>query len=130
MNWKLILSLSLFGIAMAIASLFGYTRHIEPLLWLVIFIFYAWWIAKHCAGKFFLHGLLVSVLNGVWISLIHVAFFSRYLSNNPEAREMAQKLPPVLSPRLFSLIIGPIVGAVFGVVAGLFAFIASKIVRK
>jgi hypothetical protein len=36
-NWKLILALSLFGLAMAIASLFGLGMW-EPLLWLIIFI--------------------------------------------------------------------------------------------
>src|SRR5437879_1270629 len=120
MNWKTIFALSLFGVAMAIASLFGLTRGIEPLLWLGIFIFYAWWIAKHCAGKYFLHGFLVSVLNGVWIALIHAAFFSTFIRNNPEMVASFQKFPLPITLRVFNLIVGPIVGALFGVVAGLF----------
>ena len=130
MNWKLIFALSLFGVAMAIASLFGLTRHIEPLLWLVIFVFYAWWIAGHCAGKYFLHGFLVSVLNGVWISLIHAAFFSTFIKNNPEMVAGFQNLPQGISPRAMMLIVGPIIGALTGVVAGLFAFIAAKLLRR
>lgn len=130
MNWKLIFLLSLFGVVMGVASLFGFTRGIEPFLWLLIFVFYAWRIAKNAPGKFFLHGFLVSVLNGIWISIIHAAFFSLYVKNNPEMLESFSKLPPSLSPRLMMLIIGPIVGVLFGVIAGLFALVGAKIVRR
>ncbi|MDQ2921552.1 MAG: hypothetical protein M3R52_08085 [Acidobacteriota bacterium] len=130
MNWKLIFLLSLFGVAMGVASLFGFTRGIEPLSWLLIFLLYAWWIAKNAPGKYFLHGFLVSVLNGIWISIIHCAFFSLYVKNNPEMLEGFSKLPASLSPRLMMLIIGPIVGVLFGVVAGLFALVGAKIVRR
>ena len=77
MNWKLIFTLSLFGVAMAIASLFDVTHGIEPFLWLIIFIVYAIVIAKKVGGKYFLHGFLVSFFNGVWIAIIHAAFFRR-----------------------------------------------------
>ena len=130
MSWKLIFLLSLFGVGMAVASLFGLTRGIEPFLWLLIFVFYAWRIAKHAPGKHFLHGFLVSVLNGIWISIIHAAFFSSYVKNNPEMLEGFSKLPPSLSPRLMMLIIGPIVGVLFGIIAGLFALVGAKIVRR
>ena len=130
MNCKLIFSLSLFGVAVAIASLFGLTRNIEPILWLVIFIFYAVWIAKHIGGKYFLHGFLVSLLNGVWISLIHAAFFSMYIANNPEMMESYQKLPQFISPRVMILITGPIIGMVTGLVAGVFALVAGKVLGK
>ena len=130
MNWKLIFALSLFGVAMGIASLFGLTGHIEPLLWIVIFVFYAWWIAKHCSGKYFLHGFLVSVLNGVWISLIHSALFETYIRNNPEMTAGFQNLPKSINPRLLVLIIGPIIGVLTGVIAGLFAWVAAKLFNR
>lgn len=130
MNWKLIFALSLFGVAMAIAALFGLTRGIEPFLWLGIFIFYAVWIAKHTTEKHFMYGFLVSVINGVWIGLIHSAFFSTYIANNPDMMENYQKLPQSLSPRVMMLIIGPLIGAVTGLISGLFAFIAGKVLRK
>jgi len=126
MNWKLIFALSLFGVAMAVASLFGLTGRAEPLLWLVIFIIYAWLIAKYASGKYFLHGLLVSVLNSIWITAIHAAFFSRYVLNNPE---MVRGFPPGMNPRVLMILVGPIVGVLFGLLAGLFAWIASKIIK-
>jgi len=130
MNWRLIFLLSLFGVAMAVASLFGLTRGIEPFLWLVIFILYAWWIAKHCRSKYFLHGFLVSVVNGFWISIIHASFYTLYIRNNPKMLAGLSSLPPGISPRVLILIVGPVVGALFGVIAGLFAFVGAKIARS
>ena len=116
MNWKLIFALSLFGL--------GY---LEPLLWLIIFIMYAWLIATRAPGKYFLHGLLVSVVNSIWITAIHVIFFSTYARSNPG---FVQSAPPGWNPRLMMIIFGPLFGLLFGLVAGLFASIASKIVSK
>ncbi len=125
MNWKLIFALSLFGLAMAVGSLFGLGLA-EPLLWLVIFIIYAWVIAKRAPGKYFLHAFLVSVVNSIWITAIHATFFSIYAKNNPQ---FVQNAPPGMNPRVLMIIMGPIFGVLFGLVAGLFAFIASKFVK-
>ncbi len=125
MNWKLILALSLFGLAMAVGSLFGLGM-LEPLLWLSIFIIYAWLIARRAPGKYFLHGFLTSVVNSVWITAIHATFFSIYAKNNPQ---FVQSAPPGINPRVLMIIMGPLFGMLFGLVAGLFAFIASKFVK-
>ena len=130
MNWKLIFLLSLFGVAMAFATVFGLSRPIELLLWLVIFVVYAIIIAKKVERKYFLHGFLVSVINGVWIGIIHSAMFSTYVANNPEMMESYQKMPQSLSPQVMMLVMGSIVGAVTGVIAGLFALIAAMIMKK
>ncbi len=126
MNWKLIFTLSVAGICMGTAALFGLTKNIEPIQWLVIFVFYAVWIVKYAPGKYFLHGFLVSVINGIWVSLIHSAFFALYIQNNPEMMANYEKLPPWVSPRTMVLIIGPFIGAATGLIAGLFAIIAGK----
>ena len=125
MNWKLIFVLSLFGLAMAVGSLFGLGM-LEPLLWLIIFIIYAWLIARRAPGKYFLHGFLTSVVNSVWMTAIHGTFFSIYAKNNPQ---FVQSAPPGINPRVLMIIMGPLFGMLFGLVAGLFAFIASKFVK-
>src|ERR1041385_19961 len=130
MNWKLIFLLSLFGVAIAVVSLFGLSKPIEMSLWLVIFIFYAIMIVKYTHGKYFLHGLLVSLFNGIWIAVIHSACFDMYIANNPEQAEMAAQFPPSIPPQMMMMIIGPLVGLIFGVVAGLFAVVAGKIMKK
>ena len=55
MNWKLILALSLFGLAMGAGSLFGLGLA-EPLLWLAIFIIYALVIARRRLADTFCTG--------------------------------------------------------------------------
>jgi hypothetical protein len=130
MNWKLILMLSLFGVLMGVASLFGWTRGIEPLLWFIIFILYAWWIPKNCPRLHFFHGFLASVLNGIWIGILQAAFYSTYTNHNPEILERFKSLPPGVNQRILMLVIGLISGILFGLVAGLFAFIGGKLLRK
>ena len=83
--------------------------------------------AKRAPGKYFLHGLLTSVVNSVWITVTHATFFDIYAKNNPQ---FVQSAPPGINPRVLMIIMGPIFGVLFGLVAGLFAFIASKIVKK
>jgi hypothetical protein len=130
LNWSLIFKLSLFGLAMAFATVYFIPSKIEPLFWLAIFIICAYSIAKNCSSRFFLHGFLVSLLNCVWITAAHILLFNTYLSNHAEEAEMMKTMPLPDSPRLMMLMTGPIVGIVSGLVLGLFAFIASKIVKK
>jgi hypothetical protein len=81
---------------------------------------------RYAPGKYFLHGFLVSFLNGIWISVIHSLFFTQYIQNNPEMMSDYNRLPPIADPRAMMLIIGPVIGAGTGVIAGLFAIIAEK----
>ena len=130
MNKKLIFQLSLFGLAMAIATVYVIPSNIEPLFWLVIFIICAYLIAKKCSSKYFLHGLFVSLLNAVWITAAHIILFDTYIANHPQEAAMMTKMPMPDSPRLMMLMTGPIIGLVSGIVLGLFAFTASKIMKK
>ena len=127
MNKKLIFQLSLFGLAMAFATVYFIPSNVEPFFWLVIFIICAYLIAKNCSEKYFINGLSVSLLNAVWITAAHILLFNTYIANHPREAEMIKKMPLPDSPKLMMLITGPIVGLVSGLVLGLFAFIASKI---
>ncbi|SRR6266480_6758837 len=130
MNWKLIFGLSLFGLAMAIATVFWIPSSIEWIFWLIIFIICAYLIAKNAPGNYFLHGFLVSLVNSFWITVAHVMFFTTFNQNHPEMEEMVAKLPLHEHPKRLMAIMGPIFGVLFGLVLGLFAFIASKMVKK
>jgi uncharacterized protein YneF (UPF0154 family) len=130
MNGKLIFQLSLFGLAMSIATVYFIPSNIEPLFWLAIFIICAYLIAKKCTEKYFLNGLCVSLLNSVWITAAHIILFDTYIANHPDEVKMMADMPMPGSPRLMMLMMGPVVGLVSGIVLGLFAFIASKIVKK
>ncbi|HTR81594.1 MAG TPA: hypothetical protein VMM58_08180 [Bacteroidota bacterium] len=130
MNIKLILQLSLFGLAMGIATVFWIPSNIEPAFWLIIFLICSYLIAKKCSGKYFLNGFLVSIVNCVWITSAHMIFYQAYLADHAQEAAMMAKMPMPDSPRLMMLITGPVVGIISGLVLGLFAFVASKIVKK
>jgi hypothetical protein len=130
MNWKLIFQLSLFGLAMAIGTVFWIPSNIEPAFWFVIFLICAYIIAKKSTDRYFQHGFLVSLANCVWITSFHIIFFSTYISNHPQEAEMMTKMPMPEHPRLMMLMMGPVVGIVSGLVLGLFAFMASKFVKN
>jgi hypothetical protein len=125
-NWKLILALSLFGVVVAFLSLLR-LGIFEFVIWLAIFVLYAVIIARRAAGKYFLHGFLISIVNSVWVTAVHEAFFSTYVRNNPQ---MVQGTPPGINPRIVMIVAGPIVGAVMGVIAGSLALIASKLLSR
>jgi len=130
MNWKLIFELSLFGLAMGIATVFIIPSRIEPLFWLAIFIFCAYVIAKRCANRHFLHGLLVSIVNSVWITGAHVLLFNQYIARHPQEAAMMQSMPAGLSPRLMMALTGPVIGVISGLVLGLFSWVAARLVRR
>jgi hypothetical protein len=127
MNWKLILQLSLFGLAMAISTVYWIPSSLEPIFWIVIFIICAYLIATKCTGQFFLHGLFVSLVNSIWITVIHVLLFKDYKMHHADEVEMMRSLPVPAHPRIQMLYMGPLIGFISGLVLGLFAFIASKI---
>lgn len=129
-NKRLIFQLSLFGLAMAFATVYIIPSKIEPLFWLVIFIFCAYIISKKCSGRYFLHGLYVSLLNALWIISVHILLFKTYIINHPEEAAMINKMPMSDSPRLMMLITGILIGFISGFVLGLFSFIASRITKK
>jgi hypothetical protein len=126
MNWKLIVSLSGFGLAMAFATVFVIPSNIEPAFWLVIFLVCAAIIARQVTAKHFLHGLCVSLVNSVWITTAHVVFYDTYIARHAREAAMAANMS---SPRLMMVVTGPVVGLVSGCILGLFAYIASRVVK-
>jgi hypothetical protein len=129
MKWKLIGLLSLFGLAMGIATVFVIPSNVEPLFWLVIFVICAYAIAKQSSGKHFIHGLLLGLANSVWITASHILLFDRYLAGHAREAAMMSTMPMHDAPKLMMAITGPIVGFLSGLILGLFAFVAGKIVK-
>jgi hypothetical protein len=128
-NWKLIVQLSLLGLAMGVATVFLIPSSMEPFFWLVIFALCAYIIAYRVSGRFFVHGLLLSVVNSIWITASHILLFDRYIARHPEEAAMMASMPLPDSPRLMMALTGPAIGVVSGLVLGLFAVVASKLVR-
>jgi hypothetical protein len=127
MNWPLVFKLSLFGLAMAILTVFVIPAAVEPICWLVIFIICALVIARKGAGHNFIHGLLLGIVNSVWITAAHVLFFDQYIAKHQSEAQAFANVP--IAPRVMMAIVGPIVGVVSGVVIGILAVIAAKLLR-
>lgn len=130
MNWKLLFKLSMFGLAMAIGTVYFIPSSIEPVFWLLIFIICAYFIAKDCSEKYFLNGFMLSIFNCVWVTAAHVLLFNNYIDHHSEEASMMSKMPMPTHPRLMMLIMGPIIGIVSGLIQGLFAYVASLMVKK
>lgn len=127
MNWKLIFQLSLFGLAMAISTVYWIPSNLEPVFWIIIFVICAYLIARNCTRNFFLHGFLVSIVNSIWITAFHVLLYKTYIEGHSKEAEMLSTMPMPKHPRMMMAFTGPVVGIISGLVLGLFAFVASKI---
>ena len=126
MNWKLILQLSLFGLAMGAATISLVPTNVEPFFWLVILLFCGRMIAVRGNGKPFLHGLCLGLVNCVWVTGAHILFFETYLANHAREAAMMSSMPMPDSPRLMMAMTGPVVGVVSGVVIGVVAMVFAR----
>jgi hypothetical protein len=130
MNWKAIGELSLFGLAMGVATVFLIPSTIEPLFWVAIFAISAYLIARRCPSREFVHGVLVGVANSVWVTSSHVLVFHQYMANHPQEAAMMSSMPLPDSPRLMMALVGPVIGVVSGALIGLLALVAGKLLGR
>lgn len=128
MKIRLLLLLSLFGLGMAVATVYHIPSDSEPVFWLPIFIICAVMIARETPVKRFLHGVVLGLLNSVWITAVHILLFDQYIANHSREAEMLATMPLPDSPRLMMLITGPVIGLISGIVIGLFALVASRFI--
>jgi len=128
MNWKLLFSLSLLGLVMAVATLYWIGPRIEPLFWLIDFVFCAWMIVRRAPGRLFLHGFVLGLLNCVWVTAAHYIWYDTYMANHPQMADMMKNSP--IDLRTMQLIVGPFIGAISGVVIGLITLLVGAIAGK
>ena len=126
MNFKIIIYLSLSGIIIGFASVFGLPRVYEPFCWMVVIFISSGFIVKNTEEKRFLHGFLVNFLNGIWISIIKVMFFSTIIIYNFDFEKNLQYLPEIGLPQYWIFIIGSFTGAIMGLILGLYTFLEGK----
>jgi hypothetical protein len=130
MDWKLVFMLSLFGLAMGVATVFFIPSNIEPIVWLIVFLFCAYIIGTRRPDKHFWHGLVLGLFNSVWIVLAHVLFFDRYMAGHAREAAMSASGPMPNSPRLMMSLAGPVIGLISGIIIGLFSLAAGKLLRR
>ena len=130
MNWLLIFWLSFFGFMMAFMTVFMIPMTLEPILWLIIFAGCAYLIAEHSPERYFLHGVLVGLVNSIWITTIHILFFNQYARTHRELVNMMSSMPISDRPKLMMAVTGPAFGVLSGVILGLFSVAARKLLNK
>jgi hypothetical protein len=130
MNWKIVLLLSLFGVVVGFAGVYGLSGPGELVLWIIVFLIYAIVIGKRLESDFFVHALLAAILAGLWVGIIHAAFIKTYVAHNAQLRAGRSMMPKTAHPRLIMVMIGPFIGAVTGVVAGLMAAVAGNLFKR
>jgi hypothetical protein len=107
MRWGLVLSLSMFGLAMALGTVAVIPARLGGPLWIAIFIITSIIIAKRADGRFFLHGFVVGLVNWAWVTASHVVFHATYVAHHASdiATRQAYTLPAMPAP--IAAIIGP-----------------------
>jgi hypothetical protein len=115
---------------MAFATVYFIPSNKEPLFWLPIFIITALILIKYGTTNYFMQGLVVSLLNCVWITSVHILLYKTYLVNHSQEAIMISKMPLPDSPRLMMLLTGPVVGIFSGFVLGLITFALSKVITR
>ncbi len=128
MNWKLIFGLSLFGLAMAIATVYFIPPGPEPIFWLLLIIFWAYKVGKECEEKYFLQGFILSAVNGVWVTGIHLLLFADYAATHGKELARYDKIAEGLTVPQAILIVDPLTWLASGLILGLFSVIASRFV--
>lgn len=131
MNWRLILQLSMAGLAMAMATVYVISSNIEPAFWLVIFLYCSYVIARQIigSGNQFLHGLCLGILNSVWITTIHELMYKVYIVHHAREAVWLRIGSVSFAPRDAMLILGPIIGIASGAVIGLVALVFGKFLK-
>ena len=129
MNKKLILLLSLFGIAMAFISTYWITSTTSELaVWFVILLTCAYFISRQCSEKYFLNGFLAGILSSFFVTAAHIWLFDDYASHHLERMLLFGNMP--MSPRTGMALMAPAFALVSGLSLGLFSVIATKIAKS
>jgi hypothetical protein len=126
MKWNIVFLLSLFGVGMGIASLFGYTKKIELYEWIVIAVVVTYIIPKQTTHKVFLHGMYAGIGMGVLFTVVQISFFDVFLQHNTTEAEGFKAMFGGNDPRIFIFLSGPFIGAAYGVLIGAFAQLSAK----
>jgi hypothetical protein len=129
MNWKLVLQLAVFGIAMGLGTVFFVPSAVEPILWLIVFLLSAYTIAKHCVRLQFLNGLLVGLLDSLLKTTVHMVFFNAYVARHPQEIAMIRQMTSAISPRQLILLSSPIWGLLYGTATGLLTLLLALFIK-
>lgn len=129
MNFKLWL-LTLFGVVMGFATVYGLTQKNEFYYWLLIGVVTAFAISKITSEKIFVKSTVVGLFMGIFTGIIQYVMFNTYLENNPDSIDGFKEIPLSLAPQYVLLFSAPFTGIVFGLFIGLIAYLFIKVTGR
>ncbi len=129
MNWKLVLQLAVFGLAMGLGTVFFVPSKVEPILWFIVCLLSAYAITKHCVRLRFLNSLMVGLLDSLLKTSVHMVFFSAYVARHAQEMAMIRQMTSAVSPQQLILLSSPIWGLIYGTATGLFALLLGQFVK-
>ncbi|HMS65426.1 MAG TPA: hypothetical protein PKD83_09265 [Ignavibacteria bacterium] len=129
MNLK-IWTLTLFGVVMGLAYVYGFTQGFEWLLWILVVLICGAVIAKAADSQIFVKGVVVGLFIGIFCAVIQSVMFNTYLLNNKNSLDGFKQIPVSMEPQYVLLFAGPFMGIFIGLVIGLIAFLIDKITGK
>jgi len=131
LEWKTILSLSLFGPVMGLFTLFGVPPfNAEGYVWLVISVVSAVTIANRIGPGAFINGVATGFLQGATSKLVQGIFSGTYAAHNPGLMEKLTDVPEGMEFKYFVLMLVPFVGIGSALVLGLLTFLAGRLLRR
>jgi len=130
MKWGLVAELTLAGLAIGLAVVFGLSEAVMWAAWAVLRLGAALWIARAVRRSHFAHGFWGGFLGGSAAVLCGAVLYGTYTANHPEFLENAAKTAPNLEPRLLLVLIAIGVGLSHGLLQGALAWVAAKIVTS
>ena len=122
--------LSLLGLGMGFLTLLPINLKFEQFIWLLAFVASAFFIYRGVEEKYFLNGFLLGVLNSVFVFLIHLTFFSKYVGSHPDVKLLMQRVPDDYNKFLLLGLIDFTKGLFYALFNGLFCLVFSKALRK
>ncbi len=130
MKWSLVAELSLLGLAIGVAIVYGLPEATGWFAWIALRIGGAIWIARAARRSHFLNGFAAGYLGATAAVLSGAVLYGTYTANHPEFVENAAKSAPKLDPRLLLVLVSLAVGLAHGFFQGVLAIVAGKIVTS
>ncbi len=129
MNWRLVISISLLGLLLAVATIYFAPSETELILWMLLFLVSAFLVARYVDENIFLHGLFTGIFIFVWITLADSFLFGKYYLNHRGEVEAISNLGMTSSVHSTLVILGPAAGLVVGSIIGVLALALSPFVK-
>jgi hypothetical protein len=129
MNWRLVLQLSMFGVAMGLGIVFFLPSTVTTILWTLIVVLSGYAIAQRCVRLRFLNGLVVGLLDRLLSTVVQVLFFHAYAVRHPDNIALLQAFVPAMSVRRLLVISSPVLGLLYGVAIGLVALLIGVFLK-